>query len=151
VRRKKEKPQAKRQKPNAGKTVLNFKLWFCLLPFSFYLGFGAAPVSFAAEDPLTDDTVVVKSEGPHRLLLPSDWPVEHKDGRYAPVSMEEYLSMKFGQVREKFGDTEQRLEALERRLEQVERDTHALLKGLKFLEERINAQEERHGSQAKGQ
>ena len=38
---------------------------------------GACRVGVAAEDSsLTDDEVVVRTEGAHRLLLPKDWPVE---------------------------------------------------------------------------
>ncbi len=149
MRTKKVKPQRKSQKLAAWQTLLPFNLWFFLLPFSFCLG--AAPVSFAKEEPLTDDTVTVKTEGSHRLLLPSDWPIEHKDGRFAPAPMEEYLSMKFGQVRAKFSETEARLEALERRLEQAEQDQKALLKGLKLLEEQVTTQEGDHGHTSQSQ
>jgi hypothetical protein len=59
---------------------------------------GFAGVEGLAEDGegLTDDEVVVKPEGSHQLLLPKDWPVEHRDGLIMPIPIEEYLSMKFG-------------------------------------------------------
>lgn len=149
MRRKKVKLQLNIQDRLTTATLLPFTLWVYLLLFSFCLG--AAPVSFAKDEPLTDDTVRIKTEGSHRLLLPSDWAVEHKDGRFAPVPIEEYLSMKFGQVREKFSDADQRLDALERRLDQVEQENKALLKGLRVLGEQVATQEGNHGHTPQGQ
>lgn len=107
--------------------------------------------AIGADDPLTDDKVIVKTEGPHQLLLPADWPVEQKDGRYAPAPIEEYLSLKFGQVREKFAQVDSRADGLERRLAQLEQDQRALFKGLKLLEARLAATEEaNHGDEAQG-
>ena len=123
--------------------LLNFELWFCLLPFAFCL-FCAVP-GLAKDQPLTDDEVVVRTEGAHRLILPRDWPVEHKDGRVSPVSIDQYLSMKFDQVKTVLSSTTQRLEALERRIDQLEQNERALLKRLRLLEERAAAQEVPHG------
>lgn len=89
----------------------------------------------ADEQTLTDDEVVVKTEGSHRLLLPKDWPIEQRDGQVGPVPIEAYLSMKFGQVREKFTATEQRIAALEQRVQQLEEDRKVLLIRLQRLEE----------------
>ena len=114
--------------------LLIFGLWFCLLPFTFCLGKSTSV--WAKNEPLTDDTVTVRIEGAHRLLLPKDWPVEHKDGRIAPAPIEEYLSLKFDQVKEAFTETDQRLAALEQRLDALERDDRALQKRLRALEER---------------
>lgn len=107
----------------------------------------AAESSSDAQDPMTDDRVTVRTEGSHQLLLPKDWSVEQKDGRFAPVPMEEYLSMKFGQVRARFGQADKRVESLETRVVQLEKDQRDLLKGLKFLEERLQQQEASHGDQ----
>ncbi len=93
----------------------------------------ALPVWAANKDPLTDDTVVIKSEGSHNLLLPNDWPIKEENGKIAPASVEEYLSMKFGQVRTKFIDTDARIDALEHRINELESQQTALLKGLKAL------------------
>ena len=80
----------------------------------------------AEEDPLTDDEVVVRTEGAHRLLLPKDWPVQQRDGRFSPVPIEEYLSMKFGQVATKFDQFERRLSELEHQLQRLEEEGKTL-------------------------
>ena len=90
---------------------------------------------------MTDDEVIVKTEGAHHLLLPKDWPVEQKDGRVAPIAIEEYLSLKFGQVKEKFNDTEQSLAALAQRITQLEQGNKALVKRIRVLEEHLNTEE----------
>ena len=108
-------------------------------------------VALAKDQPLTDDEVVVRTEGAHRLLLPKDWPVEQKDGRIAPAPIEEYLSMKFDQVKEAFTETERHFAALEQRLELLERDNKMLQKRLRTLEERAEHKEviDGHTTQAR--
>lgn len=106
---------------------------------------GVSAVFAANKSPLTDDTVVVKTEGSHNLLLPKDWPIKQEDGRLSPAPVEEYLSMKFGQVRTKFADTDARIDALEYRIAQLEQEQKALLKGLKALVD-ANQQEGTHGN-----
>lgn len=99
---------------------------------------GRCGAAAAADEPqdtgLTDSDVVVKTEGPHRLLLPRDWPVEHKDGRIAPVSMETYLSMKFEQVSAALKQLDRRIEALEARLRAAEEAQRSQDVRLKLLE-----------------
>ena len=108
------------------------------------------PWAWAAEDPLTDGDVEVRREGAHRLRLPKDWPVEQEDGVIAPATLEEYLSLKFGQIKEKFGSTDRRLEALEQRLETLENDQNHLRQRLERLERAAEQKEGRDGDQAKG-
>ena len=99
---------------------------------------------------LTDDQVVIKTEGSHQLLLPKDWPIhQDKDGRVTPASMEEYLSMKFGQVRARFAQVDERIAGLERQTAELEKYQRDLLKGLNVLEERQQQQEADHGGQEK--
>jgi len=95
-----------------------------------------ASSGWAADGPLTDDEVVVRTEGAHRLLLPKDWPVEHRDGRFSPIPLEEYLSMKFDQVAEAFEATNRRLDALQRRFERLEDTQKALETRLRDFEAR---------------
>lgn len=95
----------------------------------------AVPVAAAEDGGLTDSEVVVKTEGPHRLLLPRDWPVEHKDGRIAPVSIETYLSMKFEQVGQALERLDRRLAALDARLQAAEAGQHSQDLRLQLLEE----------------
>lgn len=135
----KVKRQGKRQKFGGYKFfLLPFALNFYLLPFTFFLG---DALDARAEDAtLTEESVVVKTEGAHRLLLPRDWPVEHKDGRIAPVAIEEYLSMKFGQVRQKFDEASERIDRLERRVKLLEEERSKLQQRLRALEERASPQ-----------
>ena len=83
---------------------------------------------------MTDDEVVVRTEGAHRLLLPKDWPVEERDGRIVQASLVDYLSMKFGQVAERLEQVTQRLEAIERRLQKLEEESKTSQMRLKLLE-----------------
>ena len=88
----------------------------------------------AEELVLTDDEVVVRTEGAHRLLLPKDWPVEEQDGRIVQAPLVDYLSMKFGQVAARLEQTTQRLGSLERRLQKVEEDLKTTQMRVKLLE-----------------
>lgn len=88
----------------------------------------------AEEQALTDDEVVVRTEGAHRLLLPKDWPVEEQDGRIVQAPLVDYLSMKFGQVAARLEQVTQRLEAIERRLHKVEEDLKTTQMRVKLLE-----------------
>ncbi len=97
---------------------------------------GPARSLWAKDDPMTDDEVVVKTDEGHHLLIPKDWPVEHAHGTIAPVPIEQYLSMKFDQVRDRFAQTDTRLDALGHRLDQLERDNTVLQKRLRLLETR---------------
>ena len=102
--------------------------------------------TLADEDPMTDDEVILKPEGEgHRLLLPKDWPVERKHGVVSPVPFEQYLSMKFNQVKDRFKQTDARIAVLERRVEQLEQENAALQKRVHWLETRAQEQEVTHG------
>lgn len=90
---------------------------------------------------LTDESVAVRTEGTHQLLLPKDWPVQQKDGHIAPAPIEEYMSMKFGQVRARFSQADDRMGLLERQIAALEKGQHELLRGLKALEERLQQKE----------
>ena len=91
------------------------------------IGFLGVSTSVAEEAYLTEEDMVIKTEGAHRLLLPRDWPVEQRaDGVLAPISIEAYLSKKFGQVRAQFETIERQLTALERRLALL-RETQGVL------------------------
>jgi len=109
-----------------------------LLAAGYVAGWSAG--AMAGDDPMTDDTVVVKTEGSHRLLLPNDWPVQQQDGLVTPAPVEEYLSLKFGQVRTKFESVDERLDRLERQVAELAQQQKDLLKGLKRLDERSSAQ-----------
>jgi hypothetical protein len=91
--------------------------------------------ALAADDPLTDDQVVIKTEDGHRLLLPKDWPIERKAGVISPVPFEQYLSMKFDQVREGFNQTDAHFHTIEQRLQTLEQEHKTLLMRTRLLEE----------------
>ena len=124
-------------------------LWAAIIIVIMVVGECAAAESLPdTEDPMTDDRVSVRTEGAHQLLLPSDWPIhQDKDGRIAPAAIEEYISMKFGQVRTRFGQVDGRIENLEQQVVQLEKEQRELLKGLKLLEARLQQQETGHGNQ----
>ena len=84
---------------------------------------------------MTDDEVAVRTEGGHHVLLPKDWPVEQRDGRLVPIPIEEYLSMKFGQVATTFEERDRRLETLGQRLRELEEDHKMLQQRLRVLEQ----------------
>ena len=99
---------------------------------------GPRPAGDERRGGLTDDEVVVKTEGSHRLLLPKDWPVERReDGVIAPASLEEYLSLKFDQVREEFQRANRRIEAMERRVEALEQERKTTDQRLRWLEDQL--------------
>jgi len=93
-----------------------------------------APLASSEEATLSDDTVTVRTEGAHRLLLPKDWPVEQKDGLLNPVPIEQYLSMKFSQVASRLEELIQRLDAMNQRLRSVEETQKVLQARLRTLE-----------------
>ena len=110
---------------------------------------GTATTSNAADDesadieePYTDDEVVIKTDEGSRLLLPKDWPVKREHGVVSPIPIEQYLSMKFGQVREKTNDIDQRVEVLEQRVQHLEEDNKALQRWLRLFEAREQQKKE---------
>ena len=80
------------------------------------------------------EDLVVTKEGGVRFLSLKDWPIKRAGGVITVATMEEYLSMKFGQVRSRFEQTDARLAALEQRLQQLEDDRTALQRRLLALE-----------------
>ncbi len=98
------------------------------------------------DEPMTDEEVVVKTEGgTHRLMLPKDWPVEETPGLVRPAPIEIYLSMKFHQVKDAVTALDRRLDALEQRVTQLETDQKTAQKRLQQLEERVKQQEDANG------
>ena len=98
--------------------------------------------SEAIEEPYTDDEVVIKTDEGSRLLLPKDWPVKREHGVVSPIPIEQYLSMKFGQVREKTNDIDQRVEVLEQRVQRLEGDNKPLQQWLRLFEAREQQKKE---------
>ena len=93
-----------------------------------------APLASTEDKTLSDDTVTIRTEGAHRLLLPNDWPVEQKDGLVNPVPIEQYLSMKFSQVASRLDAVAQRMASMDQRLRNVEEQQKTLQARLRTLE-----------------
>ena len=122
---------------------LGFGMWCLVLGFSAFVQ--------AEEETFTDDEVVVKNEAGHRMLLPKEWPIEHRHGVISPVPIEQYLSQKFDQVRDRFQGTDRRINRLEHRVEALEGDQKILMKRLATLKEQARQphhEEVSHGDTA---
>lgn len=98
------------------------------------LGMTLSCIAAAEDATLSDDTVTVRTEGAHRLLLPNDWPVEQKDGLVNPVPVEQYLGMKFERVASRLDEIMQRMAAMDQRLRHVEEAQTTLQARLRALE-----------------
>jgi len=81
----------------------------------------------ADEEPVSENTLVVKKSKGLRFTVPADWPVSQADGITGPVSVEEYLSMKFSKVAAKMQVLRVRIEVLEKELKAMTEE----LKGVK--------------------
>ena len=108
-----------------------------------------APVGWSEERSSasrSDDDLMVQEEGGVRTLSLRDWPASRANGVIRPVSLEEYLSLKFGQVRDRFKEGEERLDALNRQLRRVEAEQDAVQKRLLAVEQATHPpQEVTHG------
>jgi len=60
------------------------------------------------------ETVTTK-EG-FKFSIPSDMPIERKDGLVTPIPFEEYLYIKFKMIEERIGKMEKRLDTMEEKL-----------------------------------
>lgn len=119
---------------------------FFLISVTVYVLLGAWHTIPAAEKPtLSDDKVEVRKERGHRLLLPKDWPIQYENGVISPAPIEQYLSMKFNQVRDMFAAIDTQLEDIEVRLERLEQAQNIMQKRLHLLEERAQSKEAAHG------
>ena len=94
-----------------------------------------APRAWAKDPSMTDDTVQVREVEGHRLLLPNDWPVQRENSQVTPISTEEYLSLKFGQVRQEFASVETHLASLEQRIKRLEQGNLILQQRLHEVEQ----------------
>jgi len=121
------------------------RLRWLILSSGVFLAVCAGLRAGAEESALTDDEVVVRTEGAHRLLLPKDWPVEEQDGRIIQAPLVDYLSMKFSQVATMFDQITQRLDVLERRLRKLEEDHKTSQMRLRLLETAQREVEPREG------
>lgn len=111
----------------------------------------AAAVGVGAEGdarPAEGEGLTVTRKGGTRFLSLSDWPVTEKGGVMTVATLEEYLSLKFGQIRDRFEASNQRLEALERLLQAIQAKQEACSHAVQDLEQRIAAKEVTDGRAA---
>lgn len=98
------------------------------------------------------DLITVKEKGGTRFLSLSDWPVTRKGGVIKAAPLEEYLSMKFGQINDALERATKRLDALEQQMTKMDEGRGMLLNRMKGLEERMTPQPQEvgHGDTAQG-
>ena len=116
-------------------------------------GLAAAPMRARAEDKADapkDGDLVVTTAGNIRYISLKDWPARRKNGVISPVPMEEYLSMKFGQLREQLAAVNQRFQALEQKMKQFEESqTQLQAQVTQVKEDAAPTKEVSHGDEAK--
>ncbi len=98
------------------------------------------------ETPQSDqqsEDLVVTNQGGTRFLSLRDWPARHEqNGVVRPVPLEEYLSMKFGQVRKHSDAFDQRVKLLEDRLQQLEQEHATMRQQLQVLQQGASRSQE---------
>lgn len=80
------------------------------------------PGALAAEESSTlaqSQTVVKKKDG-LRFNVPSDWPVEERNGAVGPIPIEEYLAKKFAGLESRLRVLEQQVNSYDLRLRVLE-------------------------------
>ena len=97
----------------------------------------AMPCGVAEEKRSSENDLVVTQEGGIQFLSIRDWPVRREQGVVRPATIEEYLSMKFGQMADRFEKMEARLKAAEQRMEQMDAERGALQQRMTVLEQSL--------------
>ena len=81
---------------------------------------GLAASARAEEAPRPEKDLVVTQQGGTRYLRLKDWPETRQGGVVRRATLEEYLSMKFGQLAEQITHLQERAAGLEQRLQKLE-------------------------------
>lgn len=81
-------------------------------------GVEAAEAAGVVEAP----TVVKKKDG-LRFNVPSDWPVEERNGAVGPIPIEEYLARKFSSLESRLRLLEQQISSFDLRLRVMEEES----------------------------
>ena len=106
----------------AGSVLVCGGVWFC----------GIVPAR--AEENQTQDVTVRKTKEGLHFQLPSDWPVETRNGITAPIPMEEYLAKKFSSLENRLQSIEQRFNGFDVRLRALEEQQKKQAQGLRSTE-----------------
>ena len=93
----------------------------------------AAPLLFAEEKSSDTATVQKTSDGLH-FNVPSDWPIEKRNGVTGPIPIEEYLARKFKALEAQLQALEQRLSSFDIRLRVMEEELKKSRQGLRSAE-----------------
>ena len=97
--------------------MIRFRLGVAILCVGFFsAGRIAAEESSAAA---SSQTVVKKKDG-LRFNVPSDWPVEERNGAVGPIPIEEYLAKKFASLESRLRVLEQQVNSYDLRLRILE-------------------------------
>lgn len=76
---------------------------------------------FAEEASLSAQTVIKKKDG-IRFSVPSDWPIEERNGAVGPIPIEEYLAKKFASLESRIRTLEQQISSFDLRLRVIEEE-----------------------------
>lgn len=68
-----------------------------------------------------DDEVTVKKEKGLSFKVADDWPIEERNGLVGPIPIEEYVSIKFKDIRTQLSNLSQQMSVLDLRLQTVEK------------------------------
>jgi hypothetical protein len=75
---------------------------------------------FAVEPAAEQGTLETKTAKGLKFKLPSDWPIEERNGVVGPIPIEEYLSRKFSAVESRIRALEQQASSLELKIRVLE-------------------------------
>ena len=92
-----------------------------LMPIMLCVGLALALKSSAEEatQAASAQTVIKKKDG-LRFNVPSDWPVEERNGAVGPIPIEEYLAKKFASLESRLRVLEQQVNSYDLRLRVLE-------------------------------
>lgn len=92
----------------------------CLLTVAI-VGFFCAGLAAGEEgSTATQPQTVVKKKDGLRFNVPSDWPVEERNGAVGPIPIEEYLAKKFASLESRLRVLEQQVSSYDLRLRVLE-------------------------------
>ena len=98
------------------------RLWvvaiICCVVFSSASVWAAEEVSTATQ--ATQSQTVIKKKDGLRFNVPSDWPVEERNGAVGPIPIEEYLAKKFASLESRLRLLEQQVSSFDLRLRVLE-------------------------------
>ena len=95
------------------------RLWVSLAILCFGF-FPAGPIAAEESSAAAASQTVVKKKDGLRFNVPSDWPVEERNGAVGPIPIEEYLAKKFASLESRLRVLEQQVNSYDLRLRVLE-------------------------------